>query len=218
MTRERTRAEQIVARLREEPETADEVFDAFQELDALPVDVVREAFEGWLGPQPTSPPRPGLVILAETRDADILDLGSVAESQLRVAGRTWDGIDREPEERLDGELEDSFAGSLEHLVLGEPSEKRPLFDVVRFFGDTGVVFRAGTLECLGFIADGRVDIVDTDLRETLTDALQPKPPETKAKAKAKAKTKAAPKKKATAVKKKTASAKKKKATATATKK
>lgn len=208
MTREKKRAEQIVARLRDASETADELFDAFQELDTLPADVVREAFESWLGPQPMPPPRPRLVILAETRDADVLDLGPIAESQLRVAGRTWDGVDREPEERLDGELEDSFAGTLEHLVLGEPTEHRPRFDVVRFFGDTGVVFRAGTLECLGFIADGRVDIVDKDLRETLTEALQPKPPAkkktatraTRAKAAPKKKTAAAPKKKKTTAK------------------
>src|SRR5688500_4822406 len=112
MTRQRTRADEIVARLRAEPETSDEVFIAFEELDALPVNEVRAALEPWLGPMPIVPERPRLVTLAVTRDADVLDLDPIVAAQLRVAGRTWDGIDREPEERLDGELEGSFAGTL----------------------------------------------------------------------------------------------------------
>lgn len=170
--RNQKRAEEIVARLRAGPETSDEVFIAFEELDALPEEVVRAALEPWLGPLPVVPKRARLVTLAVTRDADVLDLGPIAEAQLRVAGRTWDGVDREPEERLDGEIEGSFAGTLEHRVLGDEGPGRtPRLDVIRFLGDSGVVFRAGTLECLGFISDGRVEIIDTDLRETLTEAL-----------------------------------------------
>ena len=95
-TKERALAAEIIARLRAEPDTADEVFGAFVELDQLPPAIVREALEPWLGPQPEAPARPPLEILTETRDADVLDLGPSVESQLRVAGRTWDGIDREP--------------------------------------------------------------------------------------------------------------------------
>jgi hypothetical protein len=49
----------------------------------------------------------------------VLDLGPIAEEQLRIAGRTWDGLDLEPEERLDGEREDTFAGTLVLFTFGD---------------------------------------------------------------------------------------------------
>lgn len=184
MTRELARAKEGVARLRAAPETADEVFAAFAELDALPADVVREALEAWLGPAPDVdrlddamrralrlPARkPRLVTLSVAHDADVLDLGALAEEQLRVAGRSWDGADLAAEERLDGEVEGTFAGTLERRVLGEAASA-PMLDVVRFLGDAGVVFRAGTVERVGLIVDGRVEVRDPTLRAALEEAL-----------------------------------------------
>lgn len=231
MARERTRAKDIVDRLRAAPETSDEVFTAFEELDSLPPDVVREALEPWLGVPPDiellddatrlahglPSRRPRLVTLEVTRDADVLFLGSVAEAQLRLAGHSWDGVDREPEERLDGEVDGSFAGTLERVVLGDDAnEKTPCFDVIRFRGDSGVVFRAGTVQRIGFIADGRVEVADANLRAALTDALaaltERPAEEVVAEAVPKTKRAAATKKKTTSAKKKTSTAAKKKTT------
>lgn len=145
-----SRAKAIVASLQEGDPSSAEVFDAFWQLDELPVDVVRDAVASWMGPLPDLdrldvatrlalelPLRPlRLKTLSVDRDADILDLGPVAEEQLRLAGRSWDGADLTPEERLDGELEGSFAGTLERRVLAgaEASVAVPLFDVLLFAG------------------------------------------------------------------------------------
>ena len=136
--------------------TSEEVFAAFEELDQLPSDVVRAALESATGPAPDPerlddairrahgfPARAlHLRTVAVTKDADIFDLGPVAEQQLRLAGKAWDGRDLEPEERLDGEIEDSFAGTLEHHVLvdAERPGAGPLFDVLRYAGDAGTIF------------------------------------------------------------------------------
>lgn len=191
--RGRKLADEIVARLRSEPETPDEVFTAFAELDALPEDVVRDALEPWLGSAPDVerlddatraahgfPARKlRLRTLAIVKDADVLFLGSVAEEQLRVAGRSWDGADLEPEERLDEETEHSFAGTLEHHTLAGADDDAgtPLFEVVRFLGDAGVIFRAGTVVAVGYIADGRVESADARIRAAVEDALRAPPPE-----------------------------------------
>jgi hypothetical protein len=125
------RARAIVASLSAGEPSSEEVFAAFAELDALPPDTVRDALGSWVGPPPDPaelddatrrahglPSRPlRLRTLEVVRDADVLDLGPVAEEQLRIAGKSWDGVDREPEERLDGEIEGSFAGTLERRVL-----------------------------------------------------------------------------------------------------
>jgi hypothetical protein len=107
------------------------------------------------------------------KDADVLDLGAVAEEQLRLAGKSWDGVDLPPEERLDGELEGSFAGTLEHRVLADAERPGdlPMFDVLLFAGDAGVVFRAGTVDRVGFVADGRVEMADRRARAAVQEAL-----------------------------------------------
>ena len=243
----RARAREIVAQLRRNEADSDKVFTAFEELDALPVDVVKDALAAWAGPAPELdalddatrrahgfPPRPmWLRTLAVVTDADVLDLGPVAEEQLRLAGKSWDGLDLAPEERLDGEMEGSFAGTLEHRVLGEGDGA--MFDVLRYAGDAGIVFRAGTVEPLGMIADGRVEIADRRARAAIEQALaadasapeaeveaeaspeptrkKPAPKKKTAAAAAKKKTSAAPKKKTAAAPKKKASAAKKKASA-----
>jgi hypothetical protein len=212
--RGRKLADAIVSRLRAGPETSDEVFIAFAELDALPEEVVRDALEPWLGSAPDAellddvtraahgfPPRKlRLRTLAIVKDADVLFLGSVAEDQLRAAGRSWDGLDLEPEERLDEETEHSFAGTLEHRTLAavDDTAGTPLFEVLRFLGDSGVVFRAGTAVPIGYIADGRVEVIDARIRAALEEALRDEPlepvattPKKKARARAPKKTSAA---------------------------
>jgi hypothetical protein len=179
------RAREIVASLRA-ADPAD-VFDAFRQLDALPLDDVRDALASWTGPLPDLdrldpavrralglPPRPlRLRTLSVARDADVLDLGPVAEEQVRLAGKSWDGADLAPEERLDGELEGSFAGTLERRVLGDadaPGET-PLFDVLLFAEDSGVVFAAGTTNVVALIAYRKVEMRDRRARVAIEEAL-----------------------------------------------
>ena len=181
----RGRATEIVASLRA-GDPAD-VFDAFWELDALPVDDVRDALAAWTGPLPDPErldtatrlahgmsPRPlRLRALSVASDADVLDLGPVAEEQLRLAGKSWDGADLAAEERLDGELEGSFAGTLERHVLADadaPGET-PLFDVLLFADDAGVVFAAGTTKVVALIAYRKVEMRDRRTRVAIEEAV-----------------------------------------------
>jgi hypothetical protein len=170
------RAEAIVSSLRVGEPSSAEVFEAFAEFDALPRDVVRDALASWMGPLtdtermdnatrvahglPLHPLR--LRTLEITKDADVLDGGSIAEEQLRLAGKTWDGVDLAPEDRLDGELEGSFAGTLERHVLADADApgNTPLFDVLLFAEHAGVVFDAGTTKQIALIAYGKVETRD----------------------------------------------------------
>jgi hypothetical protein len=182
---ERGRAKAIVASFQGEELSPAEVFDAFWELDALPADDVRDALASLLGPLPELDrldkatrlahglPLPPLRLraLSVARDADILDLGPVAEEQLRVAGKSWDGVDLPPEDRLDGELEGSFAGTLERRVLAESPGETPLFDVLLFGEDAGVVFAAGTANVIAWIAYRKVETRDRRVRSAIEEAL-----------------------------------------------
>jgi hypothetical protein len=224
---ETARAAAIVAQLQAGFDTSEQVFAAFAELDALPSEVAREALEKAVGPVPDPmqldpeirrrhgmpPPPLMLVPLRTTRDADVLDLGPVAHEQLRIAGRSWDGLDLEPEERLDGEREDTFAGTLVLSTFADETGA-PLFDVLAYAEDSGAIFRAGTTELVGAITYGKVEMTDRRGRAALQGALAvvsaPPAPRKKTSAKKKA---GAAKKKTAAVKKKTAAAKKKTAAA-----
>src|SRR5690606_31951985 len=106
---------------------------------------------------------------AVVKDADVLDLGPVAEEQLRLSGKSYDGVDLEPEERLDGEREDSFAGTLEHRSFLDEDTGERCFDVLLFAGDSGVVFRAGTTEQVGAVAYGIVEMSDRRARAALQE-------------------------------------------------
>jgi hypothetical protein len=169
------RAEAIVASLRVGEPTSAEVFEAFAEFDSLPLDVVRHALASWMGPLtdvermdnatrvahglPLHPLR--LQTLEVAKDADVLDQGPIAEEQLRLAGKTWDGKDLAPEDRLDDEIEGSFAGTLERHVLADvDAPGKPLFDVLLFADHAGVVFDAGTTTQVAFIAYGTVEMRD----------------------------------------------------------
>lgn len=182
------RAHAIVASLQSGDPGSEEVFDAFWELDALPIDEVRDALAAWVGPLPDMdrldsatrvahglPPRPlRLRTLSVARDADILDLGPVAEEQLRLAGKSWDGVDLAPEERLDGELEGSFAGTFERRVLADADAPGdvPLYEVLLFGADSGgIVFAAGKTTPVAFIADGKVETRERRTRVALEEAL-----------------------------------------------
>jgi hypothetical protein len=164
------RAKEIVATLEAGNLRSDEVFAAFADLDALPAEIVRDALGAWIGPTPAPPALRLHTHGTVVRDADVLDLGPIADEQLRLAGRSWDGVDLAPEERLDGEVEGSFAGTLERRVLANTDEKE-LFDVLRFADDAGVVFRAGTAEIVALIAYGRVEMRDARVRTAIEEAL-----------------------------------------------
>jgi hypothetical protein len=217
---ETAKAAAIVAQLQAGFDTSEQVFAAFAELDALPSEVAREALEKAVGPVPDPmqldpeirrrhgmpPPPLMLVPLRTTRDADVLDIGPVAQEQLRIAGRSWDGLDLEPEERLDGEREDTFAGTLVLSTFADETGA-PLFDVLTYAEDSGAIFRAGTTDLVGAIAYGKVEMNDRRARAALQAALGSIEAPTPTKKKA-----ASPKKKTAAVKKKTAAVKKKTAT------
>jgi hypothetical protein len=188
------RAREIVEALRAGAPA--EAFDALWQLDELPVTDVREALTAWAGPLPDLdgldtatrlahglPLRPlRLRTLSVAKDADVLDLGPIAEEQVRVAGKSWDGADLAAEERLDGEREESFAGTLERRVLAdaEAPGDAPLFDVVLFAEDSGVVFAAGTATVVALIAYRKVEMRDRRTRIAIEEALaapvaQPEP-------------------------------------------
>lgn len=185
------RAKACVAVLRTADPDSVEMYEAFRELDSLPVDVVRAELAEWIGPLPDLeqldaptrlrlglPLRPlRLVAVSITRDADIFDLGTLAEDQVRLACRSWDGADLPAEERLDGELDGSFAGTLQRLVLADAdadsARAAPLFDVVLFAEDAGAVFASGTTTQLALIAYGKVEMRDGRTRAAIEAALAP---------------------------------------------
>jgi hypothetical protein len=167
--------------------SGEQVFEAFEKLDDLPPAVVKEALTPSTGPAPDLdrlddmtrrahgfPPRPlRLRTVAIVRDADIFDLGPVAEEQLRTAGRAWDGADLSAEERLDGEADGTFAGTLEHHVLCDADAPGvvPMYDVLLYANDAGSIFRAGTTELVGAIAYGTVEMKDRRARSAIQHAL-----------------------------------------------
>ncbi len=179
---EAERAQSIVSSL--DHLSSEEVFAAFAELDALPPDVVRAALAAATGPAPDPerlddatrrahgfPPRSlELSTLSIVRDADLFDVGEVAEQQVRIAGIAWDGRDLDAFERLDEEVEGSFAGTLERRVLGDVAG-RPLYDVLRYAGEGGTIFRAGTTELVGSISGPIVEMSDRRARAAIQSAL-----------------------------------------------
>jgi hypothetical protein len=182
---DRTRARSLVSSLGDL--SSEDVFAAFAELDALPPDVVREALAVSTGPAPNLdrlddatrrahglPPRPQrLSTVSVVKDADVFDLGAVAEEQLRIAGRSWDGRDLAAEARLDEEVDGSFAGTFERRVLvdAESPSGAPLFDVLLYAGDSGAIFRAGTTELVGAVSGAIVEMSDRRARAAIQEAL-----------------------------------------------
>ena len=79
------------------------------------------------------------------------ELGPTTQSQLRAAGKLYDGNDLPAAERLspdrehgDGEDEGSFLGLLEIWDVEVDGEVR--YDALLYMGDSGTVFRRGTEE------------------------------------------------------------------------
>ncbi len=182
------RAKRIVATLSAGLASSEEVFEAFAALDELDSNAVLAALRPWTGEASDLESldddlrrahgfplrRPRLRTRSIVRDADVLDLGPLAEEQLRLAGRSYDGRDLSAEDRLDGEVEDSFAGTLELHTLadaGAPDDAPARFEVYFFAGDAGAIFRAGTTEMIGGISYGAVEMKDRVLREAIALAL-----------------------------------------------
>lgn len=189
-TEEAQRAAAIVAALGKNAGSED-VFAAFEELDALPAEVVASVLTPWTGPAPDPqqldaatrrahgfPPLPlevHTIRILKPKRAD--ELGRVGQEQVRVAGTTWDGLDLDASARLatDGS-ESSFAGTLEHRVVSD-EDGQPLFDVLLYAGDSGAIFRAGTTEVVGAIAYGTVELKDRRARVALQESLATTEPE-----------------------------------------
>jgi len=181
----------IVRRLQQGLMSSEEVFAAFAELDALPPEVAKAALAEAVGPAPDPaaldpeirrahglpPPPLELVERRVVRDADVLELDALAHEQLRAAGKAWDGLDLEPEERLDGEREDTFAGTLVVRTFADAKSNTPLFDVFTYGADSGTVFRAGTTDVVGAIAYGTVEMGDRRARTALQRAISAAPSE-----------------------------------------
>ena len=79
-------------------------------------------------------------------------------------------------------LGDSFAGTLEHRVLGDSDapEAPPLFDVLLFAEDAGVVFAAGTTKIVALIAYRKVEMRDRRARVAIEQALAAPPDDAEA--------------------------------------
>ncbi|AKV03363.1 Histone H1-like protein HC2 [Labilithrix luteola] len=178
------RAAKIVETLGEGPKSAD-VFEAFEELDALPSDVVKDAFEAWTGPAPDperldaatrkahgfAPPALVLRLVRLERPTSTDKLPALEQEQLRLAGTAWDGLDLPAAERLaPNGGESTFAGTFERrTIVG--TEESASFDVLLYRDGSGTIFRGDSTAIVGAIAYGVVEMSDRRAREGLQEAL-----------------------------------------------
>lgn len=181
---EALRAAKIVETLGEGPKSA-EVFEAFEELDALSPDVVKDALASWTGPAPDPerldaptrkahgfpPPRLVLRLVRLERPTSVAKMPPLEQEQLRRAGLAWDGLDLPASERLaPSGGEGSFAGSFERrTIVG--TEEPASFDVLLYRDGSGTIFRGDSTEVVGAIAYGIVEMADRRPREGLQEAM-----------------------------------------------
>lgn len=108
-------------------------------------------------------PPPVFVVLGIRSIDDAAQLSPLDREQLRIAGRGYDQQDLEAEARLaDDNSEQSFLGHLELRSIAD-TEGEPWLDAVLFAVDSGVLFRAGTIEELGWVSQGGVSLRDDDV-------------------------------------------------------
>ncbi len=172
-----------------------EVFEAFDELDALPADVVRAVLTSVTGPQPAPeqldeatreahgfpPPPLVLVCTRASKPSRAEELNRIEQQQLRHAGMMWDGQDLPASQRLapnGGEA--SFAGALELKTFS--GDGVALFDALLYGQGSGAIFKTGTSDCVGAVAYGVVEMKDKRARVGLQAVLETPPPAAIAKA------------------------------------
>ena len=86
-----------------------------------------------------------------------------------AAGKAWDGRRLGAARRMSTKAEDedvSFAGSLRIRVLaGSDGERR--YDVLEYAGDSGTVFRSGTIEVVAELIQCGLEGGDASLRRAI---------------------------------------------------
>jgi hypothetical protein len=102
-------------------------------------------------------PEPIALYVSRTvKPKSVADLDAIAQEQLRIAGRGYDGHDLPAEERLarNGE-ETSFAKFVELRTVVDAA-RVPLYDLWIYMFDSGSIFAAGTTREIGAISQGGV--------------------------------------------------------------
>ncbi len=166
-----------------------EVFEAFEQLDELPADVVRSVLVSVTGPAPDPdqldaatrrahgfPELPLVFRCTSALHPSMLEeLNRVEQDQLRAAGTSWDGLDLPPSARIaPNGGEPSFAGSLE-LKRFAFADGSPALDVVLYLEDSGAIFDSGTSRIVGAVAYGVVEMKDKAARTGLQNVLSTQP-------------------------------------------
>ena len=182
-----------------------EVFEAFEQLDDLPADVVRAVLVSLTGPAPDPEqldavtrrahgfPAPPLLLRCTSASSPkaVEELNRIEQEQLRRAGTAWDGLDLPTSARLakDGS-EATFAGALELKSFAD-ADGTVSFDVVLHGEGSGAIFKGGTSEVIGAVAYGVVELSDKLSRVGVQAVLASKPdPAAEARVKAAARAKA----------------------------
>lgn len=162
-----------------------EVFEAFEELDAFPEAVVRDALVSWTGPAPNPDALDAetrrahgfaarALVLVPIRAKKPTNAGSLTaqeREQIRRAGLAWDGLELDAAERLRPAQNDaSFADAIELRTFAD-DDGTPRFDVVLYKNGSGTIFRTGADAVVGAIADGIVELHDRRERTALQEAL-----------------------------------------------
>ncbi len=166
-----------------------EVFEAFEQLDDLPADVVRAVLVSVTGPAPDPDqldaatrrahgfPELPLVFRCTSalRPTMLGELNRLEQEQLKAAGTSWDGLDLPASARLaQNGGEPSFAGSLE-LKRFSFDDGAPALDVVLYGEGSGALFDTGTSRLVGAVAYGVVELKDKAARTGLQNVLSSQP-------------------------------------------
>jgi len=166
-----------------------EVFEAFEQLDDLPADVVRAVLVSVNGPAPNPDqldaatrrahgfPELPLVFRCTSalRPTMLGELNRLEQEQLKAAGTSWDGLDLPASARLaQNGGEPSFAGSLE-LKRFSFDDGAPALDVVLYGEGSGALFDTGTSRLVGAVAYGVVELKDKAARTGLQNVLSSQP-------------------------------------------
>ena len=174
------RATEIVQKLRTEL-TSEQVFEAFEALDALPASEVKAALVPITGPAPDPEaldesvrvvhgfPLAPVALHCTVRLLPVRaeHLALVGREQIVKAGKQWDGVALDAAGRMSDPI---FADGLETRSFAD-AKGRGVFDVVLHGGDTGTIFAAGTSNVVGAIAYGSIELRDRARRLGLEKAL-----------------------------------------------
>ncbi|HEY8091983.1 MAG TPA: hypothetical protein VIF09_29175 [Polyangiaceae bacterium] len=142
---------------------------------------VRDAVEAIVA----ATPKPmDLYVTATKKPTDAAELSSLEHEQLRIAGKGYDQKDLDAEARLakdDGD-ETSFRGFFEVRSIADAGGN-PAYDALLYMVDSGSIYRAGTTEEVGWVAQGGVVLKEKNdaLRLALQVAVGRKPLRRKAK-------------------------------------